>query len=318
MKKFNVLIVGAGKIGAFYDNPHSNQILTHAHAFTKHKGYNFLGFVEVNKQKAKEAVLRWGGRSFVSLKQAFEENKIDIVCVATPDEHHYKALKKIASFPVKLVFAEKPLTKTLKEANSVVSIYKKNKISVVVNYSRRFVPEFNKIQENIENGIYGSFITGTGYYGKGLIHNGSHLIDLLRWFLGEVKNFNVINSAYDFYKDDPSVAAVLTFNKDKPFFLQYIDCKLFSIFEIDLFFKKRRILIKEAGKIVEYRIKKHPIFKDYKTMVKVKEMNTMTLNSIYYAVDNIYEFLTKGVDLKCNLEESYKTLKSCTDISAHI
>ena len=33
-KKYNVVIIGSGNIGAFYDEPGSEQILTHAHAFS--------------------------------------------------------------------------------------------------------------------------------------------------------------------------------------------------------------------------------------------------------------------------------------------
>ena len=52
---YNVLIVGAGDIGSGFDNPNSTEVLTHAHAFVKHEGFNLIGFVEPNKGVALNA-----------------------------------------------------------------------------------------------------------------------------------------------------------------------------------------------------------------------------------------------------------------------
>jgi predicted dehydrogenase len=214
-----------------------------------------------------------------------------------------------------LVFAEKPLANTEKEAEKILKLYKQKNIPVVVNYSRRFVPEFKRIKRNVEMGSYGDFITGIGYYGKGLLHNGSHLIDLLRWFLGEIKKSTIIDSFIDFDKNDPSVSAVLNFKKKKNFFLQSVNCNVFTIFEIDLLFEKKRIVIKDSGlRIKEYAIRENNIFKGYKNLVRTKEIKTSIYNSTFHAVENIYAFLNKGKALDCNLEDGYKTMKTCLDI----
>lgn len=312
--KYSVLIIGAGKQGAFFDNPKSKNILTHAHAFTKHKGFKLLGFVDTNKQKAQEAASIWRGKAFYSLEEAFKKEKVDVVCVVVPDEFHYQILKKLSSFKLELIFTEKPLAKKLAEIDDLLKIYQQKK-PVLVNYSRRFLPEFEGIKEKIDEGLYGNFIAGTGYYGKGLLHYGSHLIDLLRWYFGEVKDFQVVDVIDDFTRDDPSFSLILTLNHKRRFFLQAVDCRLFSIFEIDLLFEKRRIVIKDAGaKIEEYVIKENQISKGYKSMVKTRERNIDSRGLTYHAVENIYHFLTKGENLKCDLKEGYKTAKTCIKI----
>jgi len=313
--KYNVLIIGAGKIGAFFDKRGSKNILTHAHAFTKHKDFKLVGFVDINRQKARKAVSTWGGKAFFTIEEAFSQEEIDIAVVAVPDEFHYEVLQKISQFPLKLVFTEKPLTKTLPEAERIYQLYKKKNIPVAVNYTRRFIPEFIDIRQDIDKNKYGDYVTGTGYYGKGFLHNGSHLIDLLRWFLGEIKSSTIINSFVDFDKNDPSISAVLNFKKKKHFFLQFVDCHLFTVFEIDLLFEKKRILIKNGGsKIEKYEIKENKLLKEYRNLVKVKEIKTSVNKSMFYAVENIYSFLTKGKSLECNLENGYKTIKICLDI----
>ena len=68
---YNVLIIGAGKIGAFFDQPGSENILTHAHAFSTHPGFKLLGFVDSNAGQAQKAVSIWGGEYFNNLMRPY-------------------------------------------------------------------------------------------------------------------------------------------------------------------------------------------------------------------------------------------------------
>lgn len=317
--KYNVLIIGAGNIGAFFDTPKSDKFLTHAHAFTKHKGYNLLGFVDVNRQKAQEAASVWRGKAFLSIEEALNKEQIDIACVAVPDDYHYAVLKELSKFPLQVIFSEKPLTKTLGEATDIIQIIKTKNIRVLVNYSRRFVPEFEKIKNDIDKGIYGEYLTGNGYYGKGLMHNGSHLVDLLRYLIGEICSVIPVDSICDFYPDDKSISAILTFENGKPFFIQYVDSRKYTIFEIDLLFERKRIRIHDSGfKIEEYNIKESATFKGYRNVVKSEEINTSLPNALYNVAENIFRHLTDGQSLKCSIEEGYKTLQTCTTIKGSL
>jgi len=317
--RYNILIIGAGNIGAFFDVPDSDDVLTHAHAFTKHKGFNLVGFVDLDIEKAKKAVSVWGGRAFKNIEEALAKEPIDVVCVAVPDDCHHVILKRISEANIKFVFAEKPLACSMAEADEIMQLYKQRKVSLAVNYSRRFIPEFQEIKKNISKDLYGDYITGTGYYGKGILHNGSHLIDLLLYFIGEVKESKYISSVFDYTKDDPSVSGLLFFNNNKDFFLQYIDSNLYTVFEMDLFFKKKRISIKDPGcKIKEYDIIEGQFVKGYKNMVKTKEIVTSCKKSLYYSADNIYNHLTKGEEIKCSIDDAYKTMQTCIRIKENL
>jgi predicted dehydrogenase len=107
--EFNVLVIGAGAIGAFFDNPDSEHILTHAHAFSAHPGFNLLGFLDTNAERSRNAAQVWKCKAFGSLQEAVERERVDIACVAVPDELHCSILKEIATLPLKAVFTEKPI-----------------------------------------------------------------------------------------------------------------------------------------------------------------------------------------------------------------
>lgn len=308
--KYNVLIIGAGSMGAFYDSPGSKNVLTHGHAFSMHEGFNVLGFVDKDRQKASRAASLWGGEAFDGVGHAFGRERVDVVCVSVPDKLHSEVLKEIADFGPKLVFAEKPLATILSEAKEIRDIYNKLRIPVCVNYKRRFVPEFQKLKAGLaENGGY---MAGTGYYGKGLIHNGSHLIDLLSFFLGEFRVRDITGKSFDYADDDPSISAVLYFQDNKPFSLQAIDCRMFSIFELDLIFERKRIRIKDLGfRIEEFELRKNTIFSGYHEMAQVAGYETQLGSSMLVSASNIYNHLSLGEALMCSLDDGYRTLDLC-------
>jgi predicted dehydrogenase len=318
-KIYNVLIVGAGNIGAFFDTPSSLNILTHAHAFTSMKQFHLLGFVETDIESAEKASHLWNTTYFESLEKAFEKNRIDVVSLCVPDEYHYAILKKLSSFPIKLVFAEKPLAKNLKEAEEIISLYNEKNIRCLVNYSRRFVSEFVDLKNSIIFGTYGRFICGNGYYGKGTVHNGSHLIDFLRYIIGEIKETNNFNYEFDFYKDDPSISAILKFQNGGNFTMNNIPCNNYTIFEIELLFERAKIRIIDSGfKLEIYKVLDNSLFKGYKNLVKKDDFKTSLGNAMENAVVNIYNNLSFNEELKCTIEDGYRALEVCENLKVAI
>ena len=312
MSKLNALIIGAGNIAAKYDSPDSPKILTYAHAITVSPSFSLVGFVDIDFETAVQATNIWGGYPYQSIEDALQGNDIDVAIVAVPDVFHYKVLKQISNLPLKGIIAEKPLAKTFAEATELIEIYKNSEIPVVVDYSRRFVPEFSFLRNQIQNGDYGQFLTGIGYYGKGLVHNGSHMIDLIQYLLGSSERVNFVSHEFDFFEDDPSISAILTYGLDKPFYLQHINCNNYYIFDVDLFFEKKRVKILDSdGKIELYELKPHEIYPEYTRL----SLNSILPISFDEQLTNILENLSQklliGEDLKCTMNDAYETLRTC-------
>jgi len=312
---FNVLIIGAGRIGAFFDTPGKDYILTHAHAFKKHPGFNLIGFIDTKIQRAEEASNIWNTRAFLTIDEAFSKHDIDVAVVAVSDEYHYPVLKELLNYPIKLVFSEKPITKTVEQAVEIVDLFKKKGIPLVINYSRRFVPDFLSLKDKISSDTFGGYLSGSGYYGKGTLHNGSHMIDLLMFLLGDIDKTHTVLNVSDHFKDDPTCSAILTFKSDGKFFMQAIDCRNYTLFEIDLLFEKQRVRILESGfKIEYYDVFNSEIFAGYQELKMIESRNTKLIDAIPYASENIYNFLTKGVTCLSLGEEAILSQKVCTSI----
>lgn len=316
MKKLKAIIVGAGNIGAFFDSPDKKICLTHAHAYTTHSGFELAGFVDNDLAKAKKAAAIWGGNAYGTLEEAWEsEGNIDVVSVCVPDEFHFGTIKQVLKKPVRLIFAEKPLTQKIADAEEIIDLAKAKNVAIAVNYSRRFVPEFQAIASEIKSQKYGNFLTGHGYYGKGVMHNGSHLLDLIRLLVGEIKGTTVFAHENDFYETDPSVSAVLSLENGKNLALLHTPATNFTLFELDLVFEKGRIEIRDSGNKIEIsKVLKSDTFEGYKYLVKDREITPSLNKAIYFAIDNIFNHLDRGEALLCSGEEGSKSLKSAIQI----
>lgn len=298
------------------DVPGSPHILTHAHGYRACEGFEFVGFVDQDLAKAEAASTQWGGTASDSIDKLLDLQPIDVVSICLPDELHYSTLVALAAKPVKFIFLEKPAVTTAAEADVVSTLFGESQIRVQVNYTRRFVPEIRRVREAIRSGIYGAFLTGTGYYGKGLLHNGSHMIDLLQFLVGDVGEVTKISEVADFYDQDPSVSALLAMRSGGIFHLCHIDCRKFHVFELDLTFEQKRIRIRELGTVIEeYSVGDNRVFEGYRTLNKDAEYPTEHSKAIYHAIANIRDNLDRNEPLVCTLEESLETVKTCLRIS---
>lgn len=304
---YKVIILGAGNIAARFDSPNKKEVLTHAHAFSNNAAFQLLGFYDKDYEKAEEAAKIWGGCAYHDLESALRE--ADVVSCCVPDSFHGDMLKEIARYNPRLVIAEKPLAISLKEAEEIEQVYK-DRIPLLVNYSRRFLPEFQELRKQIKD--YGKFVRGVGYYGKGMLHNGSHMIDLLSFLLGEAED--IMGLPYenrDFCEEDPSKEVILKIRQGI-FHMIPIDCGIATIFELDLFFEKARIRILDGGeKIEKHVIKESEVYAGYKNyqLSEIQEVNYS--GAMEGLVRNAENFLNQTEKLFCSLADGMNVLRTC-------
>ncbi len=186
MKKYNCLIIGAGNQGALSDQPGSgneHKYLSFAHAFKEHPGFELWGFYDTNMEKAAEAAIAWKTDYWSGWPI-----DADVIVIATPDEHHFEPLKKALSRKPGLVIVEKPLCTDLAQAREIVALYQAKGIPLMVDYTRRFIPELQELKRRYEAGEYGKLLDASYSCNRGVLHTESHAIDFFNWFSnGEFK-----------------------------------------------------------------------------------------------------------------------------------
>lgn len=294
---YTFAIIGAGQIAAGYDTPADAHVLTHAHAINLHPQASLLGFYDIDAVAAKRASDKWGGIVFPSLT-ALMAAAPDAAIVCTPDPYHLEVLERLLDMPPALVICEKPLTADYLASVRITEAYRERGICLAINYQRRFDPVVTELKKKIDFNDLGRLLGGTVHYSKGLMHNGSHAIDLLRFLLGEVKGYLSVKKTFDFTVTDPSVSGFVRFDHGDIALIPG-DERIYSVFEVDLLFEKARYKFSHSGMNIE--IQKplaDDVYPGYFELFTDEAHKTGFTTTLGYLVDECITYLSVGTPMR--------------------
>ena len=182
----------------------------------------------------------------------FLKSDIDAVYISSANADHYEQVIKAARAG-KHILCEKPLAVTSTQAEEMVRVCEENKVRFAVNYVLRFHPLISKAKELIESQMIGKLVSvnlnfnidfppGTNFRfnkslsGGGALRDlGTHMIDLLRFFGGEIESIDgVIDEiVYKSEVDDFAAGIVKFKNSGYGYFnVSYNNKKAFNRIEI--------------------------------------------------------------------------------------
>jgi predicted dehydrogenase len=246
-------IVGLGNIGYAYDSEAPAAFArTHARAAALHPEAKLMWGVDPSGDARAGFEKEYGVETFDQLRVALESNPVDVAVLAVPIEHRAELWPMLLEAQPKLVISEKPLAVTAEESASISDSCVSAGVALMVNYPRRYSNVTERAKQLIEEGELGSFQSGHVWYGKGVLNNGSHLVNLLVQLLGDdwdVEDIRVHRSGYP--DGDVDAAFRMTRNTDSIEFAP-IDPDIFSLTEVDLIFEKGRLrFVNHAFDLIE-------------------------------------------------------------------
>jgi predicted dehydrogenase len=319
---FSVAIIGCGNFGALNDlnSNNKNTALTHLKAYQLLKGFNVVGCVDKDSEKLRRIrCYNAEIKMFNSYGAMFKEIIPDIVSIVTPDETHEKILYDLAKYPIKLVFCEKPLSLSYRSVLAINRLYKKKKIAIQVNYSRRFIKEFGQLKEKIDNNKFGKTRKIVIHYNGGLYHNGSHFIDLLFYLFGEPWKIRAVNSIKSNNKNDYTISGIISYKNSYSFDVVMVGHDTYSrpFSEVEFFFDEGQVRLRMGGSIMEYyKFEKEKYLGGYEELSLIKTIKTeYPHRKIINAIKNIKDYLILGIPLKSPADNSLKVIKLCENLS---
>ena len=313
--KNKVLIVGLGQIGLQYDL-HLKQdefTLTHSRAFSSHKNFNLLAGVDNDKEQRDIFSQTYSLPTYSSLTKALKAHNPDIVVVATSTKTHAEIVYKILeSSNPRIILCEKPLSYDLREAQKMVDLCERSGVRLFVNYIRKSDPGVIEIKKLIESNKFKTNMKGICWYSKGFVHNGSHLFNLLTYWLGNMKQFNLIcDNKTRVLDSDYEPDVEVEFDKGKIIFLSAWE-EDFSHYTIELLSSKGRIRYENGGTTIQYQgVINDPVCKGYKVLnPKSKEVMSKMQHSQLNVVNQLSEYISGKVSYLCSGREALNTLTS--------
>jgi predicted dehydrogenase len=251
---YSALILGCGNIGALYDLNQPAKIWTHAKAFSKAPAIQFT--VSDENEKLARKIARVYGVEYIPTSEVSFKN-YDIVSIATPTATHFSYLSKALKEKVPLILCEKPVAIEPAHFKKLKNLYEMGKSRVLVNYMRRFQPAYKKLKDQLSNKPGFNTLSGIIIkYQRGLLNNGGHAFDLLEYLFDvpfDLKTFRVQQAVYDAFPFDPTVSGSCLFN-GRPVLIVGVANATYPVFEIELFFPSRKVVICHSGNEIRYYI----------------------------------------------------------------
>jgi D-xylose 1-dehydrogenase (NADP+, D-xylono-1,5-lactone-forming) len=184
-----------------------------------------------NSSRAKQIADKYGIPKHFSNYDEFLKSDINAVYIGSVNSDHYQQVIKAAEAG-KNILCDKPLAMTSAEADEMVKACERNNVLLAVNYAHRFHPLVAKAKEIVNSQMLGkltsininfnidippsnNFRFDPKLSGGGALRDlGTHVIDLMRYFGGEIVSIDGVmdNIVYKSDVEDFS-AAILKFKE---------------------------------------------------------------------------------------------------------
>lgn len=187
-----------------------------------------VAIASLHLEHALAAAKQFGCEAYGSWEDIVTRDDVDVVLVCTPP--HVHADIAIAAMKAgKHVLCEKPLTRTIEEATKMVEISEETGTILKCGFNHRHHPAIQEAKKLLDTGMLGKPLVARCRYGicgrpgfedewranpelaagGQYIEQGSHAIDLFRWFIGEIVEVSCMTGILYFQKqslDDNGVA----------------------------------------------------------------------------------------------------------------
>lgn len=201
-------------------------IITECHfwALDKLDNIKIEAIASIDESEGKNICDKYGARYYKDYENLLTtEKELDGIIVALPNYMHYECCVKAIQAGIKNIFCEKPLCTSVEDSVKLVELVRQTGVMLQTGYMKRFNPAFAEIKKTIPElgelecvdfsifmsapepdhsekrninqgegsdtgGVWYSDVKRSG--GGAMVHNGSHHLDLLRYFLGDVEELS--------------------------------------------------------------------------------------------------------------------------------
>jgi len=171
----------------------------HMGLLAKLEDVQMVAFCDINRGKAESAAKQYGGRAYGDHREMYDEEELDAVFICLPPYAHTDQEIMAAERGIAL-FLEKPVALTLEKAREVTQAIERGGVISSVGYNWRYMEITDKAKEVLGSkkvafalGRWIGGMPGTSWWrvmaqsGGQMVEQTTHIFDLARYLLGEVK-----------------------------------------------------------------------------------------------------------------------------------
>lgn len=241
---------------------------THAQVLKDHPAFDWQAVIEPDLDGQRLAREEWGVPIVVSHPNELPSDFIpEVAVLATPPAPREELLRAMPS--IKAVVVEKPLGHSLAESISFSDYCKEMGIVAQVNFIRRIDRTYRELLSGPLQKDIGEAQAGTVIYGKGILNNGIHMIDLIRMLFGEITYVRALGPVKktELLPDDIDIVAALTLVNGAVITMQPINFRHYRDIVLDVWGTCGRLEVFQAGKF----LRRSPV-KQHRALENVNEI----------------------------------------------
>lgn len=314
MRCFTAAVVGLGNIGLRYDlgATGGGRVASHARAFSVHPGFRLAGGVDPDEAGRALLEQHYNVPAFPDVAAMFSAGiRPEVWSIAVPTPLHFRLFEDIIALRPTAVLCEKPLAERVAEAERMVATAGECGCALAVNYMRRFEPGVLALRRLIAEGALGEIYKGSAWYSKGLLNNGSHVVDLLAFLLGSAGPVQVLQAGRIWEGHDPEPDICLSFGAARVVLLAARE-ECFSHIGFELVGTGGTVRYIDGGHRIELRrARAEPKLPGYRILATEAEMLPTDLKRYqWHAVDAVHRHLAEGATLHSSGASALETLRT--------
>jgi len=206
-RKYTAMVqrVGVGVIGC-------GAIANSAHlpSYFRLPGSKLVAVADLDEERARTAAQKYRAEAwYTDYHDLLGRSDIHATSICTPPDTHSE-ITVAAAESKKHILCEKPMALSVSQADAMIDAAETNKVLLMMSYPFRFDPSFIKVSELLRRGTIGKPFMAHAVFGNtgpspttrffwdpergggAVLDIGVHVIDLLRWLVGEIKDVSSV------------------------------------------------------------------------------------------------------------------------------
>lgn len=160
-----------------------------------------VGAVDINPEVRKKVEKDYHIKCYPSIEDLLENTTPDGISICTPPHTHLYITKMCAERGIHIL-CEKPMASSIEDCEKMIEICRKKNVILMIGFKKRFAPAYRFLKARFGN-EFGTPKTAVIKFGMGRVENGwfwnetsgggpvvenaVHMVDLVRFFFGDVE-----------------------------------------------------------------------------------------------------------------------------------
>jgi len=321
-----IALIGCGRIGFLLEcDPFRKKPCTH-YGGALGAGLSITSACDTSDERLSEFGTVAGipsNRLFTDYRELLKTIHPDCVIIATHTDTHVSIAAEASKSGVRVIVLEKPVSPDLGKAAKLVELCRANKTNLIINHERRYDGRYRTAQKLVSGGslgtiktIHASILTGPyrghsrpGEGGGPLLHDGTHLVDMIRFFAGEV---STVQGRFD--RDNRSsgyedrALAWLTTEKGIDVFLEAGGSRAYFVFELEISGTRGRLVIGNGYESIS-RARKSTLYRGFHDLAPAPYPRYGKTSCFINLYREVKKLLAGGNEITSTGDDGYRALE---------